>query len=111
MPVVPPPTTPPTIVILGGPNFDVQAPIFAPLPASITISPDASNTYSPVGNNPLTFAWSSSASAVSISGGNSSKPVITLTTPGEYTATLTVTDGKGNTSTQVVILDWAFNKP
>jgi hypothetical protein len=109
MPTVPPATTPPTIVIVGGPTIDIQSPEFAPIPASMTVTVDASNTFSPVGNNPLTFAWTSSSGGLTIAGGNSSKPTITLSTPGFATATLTVTDGKGNTSTQVVVIDWVAN--
>ncbi len=113
MPVVPPSTTPPTIVILGGPNFDrAGAAVRVPPPGfDHHQSGRVRNTYSPVGNNPLTFAWTTSSSAVSISGATTSKPTITLSAPGIYTATLTVTDSKGNTTSQIVILDWAFNKP
>jgi hypothetical protein len=109
MPTVPPPTTPPVIVILGGPNITIQSPEFVPLPASMAFTPDASNTYSPVGNNPLTFAWTSTTAGVSISGGNSSKPTITAATPGIYIANLAVTDSKGNVTNQVLVLDWQFN--
>jgi hypothetical protein len=109
MPTVPPPTTPPVIVISGGPNINIQSPEFQPLPASMSFNPDASNTYSPVGNNPLTFAWTSSTAGVSITGGTTSKPIITVPTPGIYIATLAVTDSKGNTTTQLLVLDWQFN--
>jgi hypothetical protein len=111
MPTVPPSTTPPTILIVGGPTIDIQSPEFAPPPATMVVTPDASNTYSPVGNNPLTFSWTSTSTGETISGGNTSKPTITLSAPGFYTATLTVTDGKGNTSTQIVVIDWVYNKP
>jgi len=108
-PVVPPPTSPPVIVILGGPNLAIQAPEFVPLPASMAFTPDASNTYSPVGNNPLTFAWTSSTAGVSIAGANTSKPTITVPAPGIYIANLAVTDSKGNVTNQILVLDWQFN--
>jgi hypothetical protein len=109
MPTVPPPTTPPVIVISGGPSITIQSPEFQPLPASMNFTPDASNTYSPAGNNPLTFAWTSSSAGVSIAGGNTAKPTITVATPGNYVVNLAVTDSKGNVTNQVVALDWQFN--
>jgi hypothetical protein len=111
MPTVPPSTTPPTIVFVGGSSsFTIQSPEFSPPPATMSVSPNASNSFSPVGNNPLTFAWTSSA-GVTFSSSSSSAPTITLPGPGTYTATLTVTDSKGNATSQVVVLDWQYNKP
>jgi hypothetical protein len=109
MPTVPPPTTPPVIVISGGPNITIQSPEFQPLPASMNFTPNASNTYSPAGNNPLTFAWTSSTAGVSIAGASSATPTITVSTPGIYIANLAVTDSKGNVTNQVLVLDWQFN--
>jgi PKD repeat protein len=62
-----------------------------------------------VGNNPLTFAWSSTTAGVSIAGGTTSKPTITVATPGIYIANLAVTDSKGNVTNQILVLDWQFN--
>jgi hypothetical protein len=109
MPTVPPPTAPPIVVIAGGPTITIQSAQFNPIPPSMSFTPDASNTYSPVGNNPLTFAWASSGAGVSIAGGNTSKPTITVSAPGIYIANLTVTDSKNNVTTQVVVLDWENN--
>ncbi len=110
-PVVPPSTTPPVVQILGGTVFNVVSPIFQPLPATQTVGPvNASNSYSPVGNNPLTFSWSVPA-GVTVDNAKSSTPTFTLSAPGVYSVTLTLTDSKGNTTTQVVVLDWVYNKP
>lgn len=109
-PVVPPPTTPPVIVIVGGPTIDVQSPPFTEPAPPLTVTPDASNTYSPVGNNPLSFAWTTSNAGVVITGGNTSKPSISLPSPGIYIVNLAVTDGKGNVTNQVVVVNWQFNK-
>ena len=99
-----------TDVINGGPTIDVQSPPFTEPAPPLTVNPDASNTYSPVGNNPLTFSWTTSAAGVTITGGNTSKPSIALPAPGIYVVTLTVTDSKGNVTSQVVVIDWQFNK-
>jgi outer membrane murein-binding lipoprotein Lpp len=107
-PVVPPPTTPPVIVIVGGPTIDVQSPPFTEPAPPLTVNPDASNTYSPVGNNPLSFAWT--GTGVTITGGTTSKPSIALPGPGIYVVNLAVTDSKGNVANQVVVIDWQFNK-
>lgn len=109
-PVVPPPTTPPVIVIVGGPTIDVQSPYFTEPAPPLTVNPDASNTYSPVGNNPLSFSWTSSNAGVVITGGNTSKPAISLPAPGIYIVNLAVTDSKGNVTNQVVVVNWQFNK-
>jgi hypothetical protein len=109
-PVVPPPSTPPVIVIVGGPTIDVQSPYFTEPAPPLTVNPDASNTYSPVGNNPLTFSWTSASAGVTITGANTSKPAIAMSAPGIYVANLAVTDSKGNVTNQVVVLNWQFNK-
>jgi PKD repeat protein len=111
MPVVPPPTTPPTIVIVGGPTINIQSAPFASPPGTMNASPDASNTFSPVGNNPLTFAWTTNSAGMTIAGANTSRPTMTMSAPGVYIATLTVTDSNHNTSSQVVVIDWDYNKP
>jgi hypothetical protein len=98
--VTPPtgPTTPqgPTIVIAGGTTIQ-------------TINRDnilnASGSFSPQGNNPLTFFWTSPNAAVL--NANSAMPQIQLpVAEGDYVVYLTVTDSKGNSSTQTIVLQY-----
>jgi hypothetical protein len=64
---------------------------------------DASGSFSPQGNNPLTFFWSSPDAA--IINANTAKPQIQLpNTEGDYRIFLTVTDSKGNSSTATIVI-------
>jgi len=86
----------PTIVVTGGLN---QQTIYRD---NIL---DASGSFSPQGNNPLTFFWSSPDAA--ILNPNSPKPQIQLpVNEGDYRVFLTVTDSKGNSSTATIIIQY-----
>ena len=85
---------PPTIVVAGGLNINT---IFRYLTL------DASGSFSPAGNNPLTFKWVSVNDRALVLGANTAKPQIQLGFIGDvYLFNLTVTDSKGNSSTVVV---------
>lgn len=95
-PVTPTPPAGPTIVIAGGTTQQ-------------TINrdnyPDASGSFSPQGNNPLTFFWTSPNAAVL--NPTSPKPQIQLpTADGDYVVYLTVTDSKGNSSTATIVYQY-----
>jgi hypothetical protein len=86
--------TPPTIVVAGGLN---QNTIFR------FITLDASKSFSPSGNNPLTYKWVSVNDRSLVLNANSPTPNIQLGMFGDvYLFNLTVTDSKGNSSTVVV---------
>ena len=93
-------TTPPTIVISGGNTITSYE-------RYLTL--DASKSTSPVGNNPLSFLWTSVNDRALIINATSSMPQVQLgTVAGSYVFTLTVTDSKGNTAstTVTVILNY-----
>jgi hypothetical protein len=75
------------------------------------IYPDASASYSPVGNNPLTFNWTVRNNAAVILNANSPTPVIEFGfIGGTYQFDLTVTDSKGNSTTQLITILFANTK-
>jgi OmpA family/PKD domain len=89
-----PPTggTPPTIVFAGGNSVTVT---------DRHIRLDASGTFSPAGNTPLTFFWTvQNTNPAAILNPTSPTPDVQLAGPsGDYIFILTVTDSKGNSST------------
>jgi hypothetical protein len=91
----PPGGTPPTIVIAGGNMLTVTERKF---------SIDASASFSPSGNNPLTYSWSSSnTNPAAVLNATSPVTNVQLNGPnGTYIFTLTVTDSKGNSSTATI---------
>ena len=94
----PPPTggTGPTIVVAGGTSITTIYRI---------ITLDASGSFSPQGNNPLTFNWTVRAQAAAILPPNSPTPTIELgLIGGDYIFDLTVTDSKGNSSTATIVV-------
>jgi hypothetical protein len=103
--VNPPPGGGPVIVIAGGPTITT---VFR----QITI--DASGSFSPAGNNPLTFEWNSVDGTAAIINANSPKPSIILNQIGNglgqvggvYLFHLTVTDSKGNSTTQTITVNF-----
>lgn len=104
---VPPPTststggtTPPVIVIQGGNTINT-------INRFITLS--AAGTYSPSGNNPLTYVWLSLNNTATIVNANSPTPSVTLgLTSGVYLFQLTVTDSKGNQATAIVTVNFSI---
>jgi hypothetical protein len=67
------------------------------------ITLDASKSFSPSGNNPLTYKWVSVNDRSLVLNANSPTPNIQLGMFGDvYLFNLTVTDSKGNSSTVVV---------
>jgi hypothetical protein len=91
-PVTPPSGPPPTIVFAGG-NLIVVT--------DRHIRLDASGSFSPSGNNPLTFSWTvRNQNPAAILNPTSPTPDVQLGGPsGDYLFDLTVTDSKGNSST------------
>jgi hypothetical protein len=103
-PPPPPPSTSnnPVPVVAGGFNLTT---IYR------FIYPDASASYSPVGNNPLTFNWTVRNNAAVILNANSATPVIEFGfIGGTYQFDLTVTDSKGNSTTQLITILFANTK-
>jgi len=71
------------------------------------ITLDASGSFSPAGNTPLTFNWTTvnipgNGNGVTIANGNTPNPTLTLPGVGYYPINLTVTDSKGNATSTVV---------
>ena len=70
---------------------------------------DASGSYSPSGNNPLTFTWVALNDRSLIF--NAASPVVNVQVgliPGQYLFRLTVTDSKGNSSSTIVTVNWSI---
>jgi hypothetical protein len=87
--------TPPTIVIAGGNMLTITARDF---------QLDASASFSPSGNNPLTYSWSAAnQNPAAILNPTSAVTNVQLNGPnGTYIFNLTVTDSKGNSSTATI---------
>jgi len=86
----------PTIVIAGGNTINTTV-------RFITL--DASKSFSPGGNNPLTFEWTSLNDRANIANANNAVATVTLgVQPGSYLFHVTVTDSKGNQSTATVVV-------
>ena len=87
--------TPPTIVIAGGNMLTTTSRDF---------QLDASGSFSPSGNNPLTYSWSASnTNPAAILNPTSAVTNIQLSGPsGTYIFMLTVTDSKGNSATATI---------
>ncbi len=86
-------TTPPVIQVTGGLFLTGIFP---------TVTVDASGSFSPTGNAPLTFKWTPITAGSTIVNGTTATPTITVVDVGAYQFTLTVTDSKGNSSSTVV---------
>jgi hypothetical protein len=87
--------TPPTIVIAGGNMLTITSRDF---------QLDASASFSPAGNNPLTYSWSAAnQNPAAILNPTSAVTNVQLNGPnGTYIFNLTVTDSKGNSSTATI---------
>jgi hypothetical protein len=101
----PPPPNPgqnPVVSVLGG---------FVQIQQTRIFTLDASASFSPVGNSPLTYFWTSVGQNASIAPANSATPTVELgvTEGTQYLFTLTVTDSKGNTSTRTITVNLATN--
>jgi hypothetical protein len=100
---VTPPTNNPTVVISGG-NF--QQTIYR------DIIIDASQSFSPAGNNPLTYSWTSRNNQAAILTPNSPTPRVQLgIIGGDYLFDVTVTDSKGNSTTATVTIRFQNVRP
>ena len=101
-PPTPPPNNNPVVVVAGGTNITT---IYR------FIYPDASGSYSPIGNTPLTYNWTVQYNAAVIINPNSPTPIIEFgLIGGTYLFNLTVTDSKGNSTTQVITILFANQK-
>ncbi|HUA84338.1 MAG TPA: OmpA family protein [Bryobacteraceae bacterium] len=90
----------PVIVIQGGTTVNT---IFR------FITLNASGTYSPSGNNPLSYVWVAVNNNATITNANSPTPSVTLgLTSGVYLFQLTVTDSKGNQATALVTVNFTI---
>lgn len=89
-PQPPQPSGAPNVVVLGAPVWNIEIP-------GLTL--DASASSSPVGNTPLSFAWSAGSPNVQfVDSPNIARPRIQLSAPGSYTLTVVVTDSKGKSA-------------
>ncbi len=90
----------PVIVIQGGTTVNTNF-------RFITLN--AAGSYSPTGNNPLSFVWTSLNDKAFITNPNSPTPSVTLgLTSGVYLFQLTVTDSKGNQATAIVTVNFTI---
>jgi hypothetical protein len=90
----------PVIVIQGGTTVNTNF-------RFITLN--AMGSYSPSGNNPLSFVWTSLNDKAFITNPNSPTPSVTLgLTSGVYLFQLTVTDSKGNQATAIVTVNFTI---
>jgi hypothetical protein len=95
----PPTAQPPVIVVTGGSTQTTTV-------RSIQVS--ASGSSSPSGNNPLTYQWVALYGSAEIVTPNLATTTIVLgPTPGPYYFNVTVTDSKGNSTTQEVTITYA----
>jgi OmpA family len=90
----------PVIVIQGGNTVNT---IFR------FITLNASGTYSPAGNTPLSYVWVAVNNNATITNANSATPSVTLgLTSGVYLFQVTVTDSKGNQATALVTVNFTI---
>jgi hypothetical protein len=90
----------PTIVIKGGNVITTNQ-------RNITL--DASASFSPSGNTPLTFVWTSlNDRAIITNAGSAVAQVQVGLIPGQYLFQLTVIDSKGNSATAIVTVNWSI---
>ena len=88
----------PTVVIKGGNVITTN---------NRNVTLDASGSFSPTGNNPLTFIWTSlNDRAIITNAGSAVAQAQVGLIPGQYLFQLTVIDSKGNSSTTVVTVNW-----
>ncbi len=93
-------TSNPTIVIKGGNIITTN---------QRNILLDASASFSPTGNTPLTFVWTSlNDRAVITNAGSAIAQVQVGLIPGQYLFQLTVIDSKGNSSTAIITVNWSI---
>jgi len=88
----------PTIVIKGGNVITTN---------NRNVTLDASGSFSPTGNTPLTFVWTSLNDRAVITNAGSAVAFAQVgLIPGQYLFQLTVIDSKGNSSTTIVTVNW-----
>ena len=92
-------STPPVISVAGASLIGGSRFITGIFP---TVTLDASGSFSPSGNTPLTFAFTAITPGATITNGNTPNPTITVNALGTFNVSIRVTDSKGNSSTDVI---------
>lgn len=94
-PVLPPPGAPPVVVFKSSLiETNVRE-----------VGLDASGSYSPAGNNPLTYKWTSRSLQAAVINANSPTPIVQLSQLiGDYYFDCTVTDSRGQSTTSTLIV-------
>jgi OmpA family protein/K319-like protein len=92
----------------GGPQIIfATGNLFVTTTRSFTL--DASQSFSPAGNNPLTFVWTAVNNTAMIANPTSATPSVSLALnggPADYLFQVVVTDSKGNSSTAMVVVEF-----
>lgn len=102
-PVEPPPGPAPVVRIKGGPVIET---------VYWQNELDASASFSPSGNTPLTFRWTVRNNAANILRGDTATPTVQLlNSNGDYFFDVTVTDSRGQSSTGTVTLQHRIGRP
>ena len=90
-------------VVTGGTGPIIVFPSDIVYTSSRSLQLDATGSYSPSGNTPLSFYWTVRSDKAVIYNRTSSTPSVYLPgTPGNYIFDLTVTDSKGNSATKTL---------
>jgi len=93
-------STPPTIVIQGGTTINTTVRF---------LNLNASSSFSPGGNNPLQYVWTSLNDKAFITNANSPTPSVTLgLTSGVYLFQLQVIDSKGNSAIAIITVNFSI---
>ncbi|MBX9603323.1 MAG: OmpA family protein [Bryobacteraceae bacterium] len=102
-PVEPPPGAAPVVRIKGGPVIET---------VYWQNDLDASDSFSPSGNTPLTFRWTVRNNAANILRGDTATPIVQLlNSNGFYYFDVTVTDSRGQSSTGTITVRHRSGRP
>ena len=92
-----------TVTVAGGGGPTIVFPSAIVYTTVRDVRLDASGSFSPAGNNPLSFYWTVRGDKANIYDRTSSTPSVYLPgQPGNYIFDLTVTDSKGNSTTKTL---------